>query len=106
VVEISDFNVLRLDEIKPVIKKDSVSKDTQKDVLKDFHVGDSISIKWPTRHGAVRENKESYKSEGVIVQITDRAICFRCSAGYVCAVTRNQMVSDVLVTMKQQSKIT
>lgn len=70
-------------------------------ILKNFNVGDYIQVKWLER----RTDRESYKSDGVIVQITDDVIHYRCQAGYVCAVSKNQIASGIQVKVVQKAKV-
>ncbi len=82
--------ILHLGEIKtkPVPKNDA---------FKEFRIGECIKVQWNEKRGMERE---SYRAKGTIVQITGKLICYRCSAGYVCCVSANQMASGTQVAKK------
>jgi hypothetical protein len=75
-------------------------KVTPQGVLKEFHVGDSIQVDWAERG----VEKASYKKDGIITQITDTIIYYRCEAGYCCAVSQHQMASGVKVLAIRKAK--
>jgi hypothetical protein len=67
----------------------------------DFRVGDEIRVIWSKKD----KSKESYRPGGIITQISDVVMYYRCEAGYICAVNKNQMLSDVKVTVIKKAKV-
>jgi hypothetical protein len=87
--------VLRLDEIK--------TKTTPpiNDAFKELRIGDRIKVGWKVERGI---GKESYKTDGVIVQLSRSSIYYRCAAGYMCCVSANQMASGIQVEIVKKGK--
>lgn len=74
------------------------------EVFQGFRVGDRIRVHWNNTEGEKGMGKESYKKEGVIVQITDSSIYYRCSSGYVCGVSKNQVRAGVKVQLCRRAE--
>lgn len=73
------------------------------EIFKEFHVGDYIKVQWKESNEGKGMGKESYKTEGVIVQITANSIYYRCPSGYVCGVSKNHILSGVQVKVRQRA---
>lgn len=69
-----------------------MSTDQAKALLNVVRPGDCIRIRWRTG----REQKNNiYGRGGLVVQVTDRGIYFRCLNGYVCGVSLNHIISGI-----------
>jgi len=88
---------VNVNEIKPA-KRSPIP-----DIFNEFHVGDYIKVQWKESNAGKGMGRESYKTEGVIVQITDNSIYYRCSSGYVCGVSINHILSGVQVKIRQRA---